>query len=54
MIAEIQIHNIALNIDKLRLGGDCCNGLGVIIALLVIAILVVLLIQLTGHKVIIK
>lgn len=53
-LSDEQIHNIASNIDKLELGGDCCNGLGVIIALLVIAILIVLLIQLTGHRVIIK
>lgn len=53
-LSDEQIHTIASNIDKLELGGDCCNGLGVIVALLVIAILIVLLIQLTGHRVIIK
>lgn len=46
-----QIHNLALNLDQIRVGGD---GIGLIIGLLIIAILVVVLIQLTGHKVIIK
>ena len=46
-----QIHALALKIDALKAGG---NGLGVIIALLVIAILVVLLIQLSGHRVVIQ
>lgn len=45
-----QIHKLALQIDDLRVGGD---ALGVLIALLVIAILVVLLLQLTGHRVIV-
>ncbi len=46
-----QIHNLALNIDQLKVGGD---GLSVIVALLVIALLVVALIYLTKHRVIIK
>jgi hypothetical protein len=46
-----QIHNLALNLDQLKVGGD---GLGVIVALLVIALLVVVLIYLTKHRVIIK
>jgi hypothetical protein len=45
------MHNLALQIDEIKAGGD--SGLGIVIALLVIAILVVLLIQLTGHKVVI-
>ena len=45
------LHQLALQIDNLKTGGD---GLGVIIALLVIAVLVVLLLKLTGHKVEIK
>jgi len=45
-----QIHQIALKLDGLRVGGD---GLSLIIALLMIAVLVVLLLQLTGHKVIV-
>jgi len=46
-----QIHNLALNLDQLKVGGD---GLGILAALLVIALLVVALIYLTKHKVIIK
>ncbi len=45
-----QIHNIATKIDSLRPGGD---ALGVVISLLVIAILVIIILQMTGHKVII-
>jgi len=50
-LSDEQIYNIALNLDQLRSGGD---GVGLVIGLLVIAILVVLLIQLTGHRVIVK
>ncbi|MEW6002762.1 MAG: PA2779 family protein [Nitrospirota bacterium] len=46
-----QIHQIALQLDDLKVGG---NGFEIIIALLVIAILVVILLQLTGHRVIVK
>jgi hypothetical protein len=50
-LSNQQVHQLALQLDDIKVGGD---GLGVIIALLVIAILVVLLIQLTGHRVIVK
>ncbi len=51
LLSDSQIHQIALEIDNIKVGqGD---ALGVIIALLVIAILVVLLLNLTGHKVIV-
>src|SRR4030042_1857581 len=49
-LSDQQIHQTALQLDDLKIGQD---ALGVIIALLVIAILVVLLLQLTGHKVIV-
>lgn len=49
-LSDQEIHQVAGQIDSLYAGGD---GLGVVIALLVIAILVVILLQLTGHKVII-
>lgn len=50
-LSDQQIHNLAMQIDQLRVGkGD---ALGVIIALLIIAILIVVLLQLMGHKVII-
>ena len=46
-----QIHQFAMELDELKVGGD---GLGIVIALLVIAILVVILIYLLGHKIDIK
>jgi len=48
-LSDQQMHNLALQIDDIKVGGD----LGIVIALLVIAILVVLLIQLTGHRVVV-
>lgn len=50
-LSDQQLHKLALNIDELKVGQD---GLGIIIALLVIAILVVVLIQLSGHRVMVK
>jgi hypothetical protein len=50
--SDPQIHQLALKLDDLKVAGD--DFLGVIILLLVIAILVILLIQLTGHKIVIK
>ncbi len=47
-----QLHQLALNLDNMKVAGD--DGLGLVIALLVIAILVVLFLQLTGHQVIVK
>ena len=49
-LSDYQIHQLALQLDDLKVGGD---GLGVVIAILVIAILVVILIQLSGHRVVI-
>jgi hypothetical protein len=50
-MSDDQIHRLAMNIDEVRVGGD---ALGVIVMLLVIAILVVVLLQLSGHKIIVK
>jgi hypothetical protein len=47
-----QLHQLAQNLDDVKVAGD--SGLGIVVGLLVIAILVVLLLQLTGHKVIVK
>ena len=47
-----QLHQLAAHLDEIQAGGD--SGLGVLITLLVIAILVVILLQITGHRVIIK
>ena len=51
-LSDQQLHRIAQQLDSLKVGSD--SGLGIVIALLVIAILVVLLIQLTGHRVIVR
>ena len=48
-LSDQQMHNLALQLDDVKVGGD----LGIVIALLVIAILVVLFIQLTGHRVVV-
>jgi hypothetical protein len=50
-MTDAQIHQLATNLDDVMVG---CEGLGIIVVLLVIAILVVVLLQLTGHKVIVK
>ncbi len=50
-LSDQQIHHLALKLDELQVGQD--DFLGVIIALLIIAILVIVLLNLTGHKVII-
>lgn len=49
-LTDHQIHQLAQQIDELRVGGD---GLGVVLALLVIVILVLVILHLTGHKVIV-
>ena len=46
-----QIHQIALQLDDLKVGQS--DALGLVIALLVIAILVVVLLKLTGHRVLV-
>ncbi len=46
-----QLHQLALKLDDLKVGGD---GLAILIALLLIAILVVVVLQLTGHRIIVK
>jgi hypothetical protein len=51
-LSDQQLHKLAVQLDDLKVGRD--SGLGIVIALLVIAILVVILLQLTGHKVIVK
>ena len=51
-LSDPQIHRLALKTDDLRVGAD--DGLGIIIALLVIAILVIVIIMLTGHRVVVK
>jgi hypothetical protein len=50
-LSDPQIHQLALKVDKLKVGGD---GFEVIIALLVIVVLVLVIIWLTGHRVVVK
>ncbi len=50
-LSDEDLNQFAQRIDQLRVAGD--GGLGIIISLLVIAILVVLLLQLTGRRVVI-
>ncbi|RMG74471.1 MAG: hypothetical protein D6710_01510 [Nitrospirae bacterium] len=50
-LSSEELHQFASRIDSVRVGGD--SGLGVVVTLLVIAILVVLLLQLTGHRVVV-
>ncbi|MGH7205009.1 MAG: PA2779 family protein [Nitrospiraceae bacterium] len=49
-LSDDQLHQLATQIDALTPGG---NGLGIIVALLVIAILVVILVYLLGHRIVI-
>ena len=51
-MTDAQIHQLATNLDEVRVAGD--SGLGIVVALLIIAILVIVIIQLTGHKVIVQ
>jgi len=50
-LTDQQIHQIALQLDDLKIGQS--DALGVIIALLVIVILVIVILKLTGHKVLV-
>ena len=47
---DADVHQFASHLDSLMPGGD----LGIIIGLLVIVILVLVILQMTGHKVIVK
>jgi len=49
-LPDDQVHQVAQHLDSLQTGGD---ALGIVVALLVIAILVVGLLWLTQHKVIV-
>jgi len=49
-LSDRQIHQIALQLDDLKVGKS--DALGVVVAVLVIAILIVILLKLTGHRVV--
>lgn len=46
-----QIHQMALHLDEMKVAGD---GVGVFIAVFLIAMLVVLIIYATGHRIVLK
>lgn len=50
-LSNEQIHQVALKIDEMKVGGD---GAEVVIIILLVAILVVAIIYFTGHRVIVK
>ncbi len=50
-LGDSQIHQLALNLDEMRVAGD---GVGVFIAVLLIGALIVLIIYATGHKIVVK
>jgi Flp pilus assembly protein TadB len=51
-LSNEQIHQLATNLDSLQAGAD--DGLGVLIFLVLVAIIVVVIIEATGHTVIIR
>ena len=51
-LSDAQLHQMANQLDALMPGGD--GGLGIVVALLVIAILVVILFYLLGHRIEVK
>ena len=51
LLSDNQLHNYAQQLDTLKVGGD---GLGAVIGVLVIIILVIVILHLTGHKVIVQ
>jgi hypothetical protein len=51
-VNDQQLHQLAMKMDDLKVGGD--SGLGIVIAILVIIILVIIVVQLSGHKIVVK
>jgi hypothetical protein len=50
-LSDQQIHQLALHLDGMKVAGD---GVGVFIAVFLIAVLVVLIIYATGHRAVLK
>ncbi|MBI4847483.1 MAG: PA2779 family protein [Nitrospirae bacterium] len=50
-LSDEQLHQFSQKLDDFKVAGD--DALGVIIALLVIAILIVILLKITGHRVVV-
>jgi hypothetical protein len=49
-LTDQQVHQLALQLDELKVGGD---GLGIVVALVLIVAIVILVIYLTGHRVVV-
>jgi len=50
-LSDEQVHQFAAQLDSLQAGGD---GVGALIFVLLVAIIVVLILELSGHRVIVK
>jgi hypothetical protein len=50
-LSNEQIHQLALHLDEIKVGGD---GWAVVIVLLLVAILVGVIIYVTGHRIVIE
>ncbi len=50
-IPDQELHKIAQKLDDLKVGGD---GLGFVVAILLIILLVILILHFTGHRVLVK
>jgi len=46
-----QLHQMAMKVDELKVAGD---GAGIVVGLILIALLIVLIIYLSGHRVVVK
>ncbi len=51
-LSDQQIHQLALKMDDWQIGGD--SGLGFVIAVLLVIIMVIVILQLTGHRIVVK
>jgi hypothetical protein len=51
-LSDRQVHQLALKVDDLKVGAD--DGLAIIVLLLGVALIVVIILQATGHQVIVK
>ncbi|MBI5969368.1 MAG: PA2779 family protein [Deltaproteobacteria bacterium] len=50
-LSDQQIHQLALKLDELKVGGD---AVAIVIIVFLVAVIVVLLIYATGHRIVIK
>jgi Family of unknown function (DUF6627) len=50
-MSDQQVHQLAANLDSIQAGGD---GLGALVFLLLVAIIVVVVLAVTGHRVIVR